>query len=102
MDTWKIAMSEQPVENSDTKPAKEKSNLEKLLDKLIELLVEFLFTPVVSIIVGIAMIVWYDWMGDFWETIGKGTLLWLLWSRPVGVIIVYLGLKEIWKRHFLD
>jgi len=102
-------MSEKPVENTDTKPIKEKSSDDILFETLAKMIFWLLSTPIASIIIGFSMVMWYDLIGDFWKNSGKGIILWLFWSRPVGVIFVCfgvifvcLGLKEIWKRNFSE
>ena len=96
---WKkITMNDEPVENT---AIKEKSSEDVLFDALGKLTVWLLSIPIASIIVGVAMIMWYDLIGDLW-TFGKGVILWAFWSRPVGVIFVCLGLNEIWKRNFSE
>jgi|WetSurMetagenome_2_1015567.scaffolds.fasta_scaffold1668886_1 hypothetical protein len=95
-------MNDEPVGNTDTKPIKEKSSEDVLFDTLGKLSIWLLITPIASIIIGIAMIMWYDLIGDFWKNSGKGIVLWLFWSRPVGVLFLSLGLIGIWQSNFSD
>jgi len=61
----------------------------ELLGKLYNWLLN---TPIASIILGAAMIMWYDLIDADWLASGKVAIFWFLWSRPVGVFLVFLSL----------
>gem|GEM_PF-4161428 len=82
------------------KPAEQKSGVDVLFELLDELYNWLSNTPIASIILGAAMIMWYDLIDAGWLASGKVAIFWFLWSRPVGVFLVFLSLYTIWERKF--